>query len=135
MSIAIVRTVSFIALLLLSGCVTTYESDGLDLSPGRFGTLEHVDPLHGGVLVEKVDGERHGVRPARLYTFTPGEHSLTARANVAFNSSEAEVRWFDVQPGGHYAIRTAVDSEGWGFSIIDKDTGKRVDRKWSNSHP
>jgi hypothetical protein len=131
MSISIVRTAVATAVLVLAGCATTYQSDGLDASAGQSGILEHVDPAHSGVFVEQVDGKRHGIRPVELYRLTPGEHSLTARANVAFYRSLSEVRWFDVQPGGHYAIRTAADAGRWGFWIVDQDTGKRVDREWS----
>jgi hypothetical protein len=129
------RAVLLMLALALSGCATTYDSSDLNPSSGQFGTLEHVDPVHSGVMIEKVDGKRHGIRPADLYRFTPGEHSLTARANVAFNASSSAVRWFDVEPGGRYAIQTYVDAGQWGFWIINKKTGLRVDREWStHSH-
>ena len=69
----------------------------------------------------------------------PGEHSLSARANLAFYwSNNSEVRWFDAEPGGQYLIQVLTEpgTGQWGFAIIDRKSGARVDRLWfRNRHP
>jgi len=116
--------------LLASACTTTYMDNAAGLTMAQPGILVHKDPLRSGVLIDQVDGHRDGVRPATTYRFAPGEHSLRTRANVAFMSSEPQMIWFDVAPGGRYEMRTLVDpTHGvWGVGIFDTATGTRVDR-------
>ena len=132
------RLVFITFLILLAGCATTYTDANLrNISPGQTGTLEQSDPIHSGVVIDKMDGVWLGLRPKKLYQLAPGEHSLAVRANLAFYSSSSEVRWFDVAPGGSYSIQTIADTGtgGWAFGIIDKSTGERIDRLWSEKRP
>jgi hypothetical protein len=126
-----------VVLACLAGCATTYTSSNpANVPPEQFATVEQVDPMGSGMLIDHVDGKWHGFRPARLYQFTPGEHSLSARANLAFyTSNNSEVRWFDAEPGGQYLIQVLSEpaTGQWGFGVIDKKSGARVDRLWSRN--
>ena len=42
----------------LAGCATTYTSSNpSNLPPEQFATVEQVDPIHSGVLIDHVDGK------------------------------------------------------------------------------
>lgn len=118
--------------LLLSGCATSFTAPGAAQLPSeQLGILEHPDPVHGGIVIEQVDEKWRGTGLITSYRLTPGTHSLGVRVNLAFYSSARAQRWFDVKPGGRYLIQAATDraAERWGFWIIDKDSGQRVDRE------
>jgi hypothetical protein len=124
---------AILALALVSSGCASIESP--DLPAGQYGTLEHADPGHSGILIDRVDDRWAGIRPAKVFQLGPGEHSLKARANLPFYTSTPQLLWFDVAPGGRYLIQTfsAKETGQWGFGIIDASSGARVDRLWSNA--
>jgi len=132
MLLACCRYILILLCISVTGCATTYTSKGASQLPAQqLGTLEHPDPVHGGIVIERVDGQWRGVGLITSYRLTPGRHSLGVRVNRAFSASGRVVRWFDVKPGGRYLIEAATDTAAkrWGFWIIDKETGQRVDRE------
>ena len=134
-TLAVLRSVS-LAALLLSGCATTYVAgDVSHAGSGQFGTLEHDDPVHGGIVIEQIDGKWRGLGIIKSYQLSPGEHSLGVRVNLPFYSSKRVVRWFNVKAGERYSIEAATDEAAhrWGFWILDERTGVRVDREESAS--
>jgi len=116
--------------LTIAACASTYSGQGVEsLAPEQIGILEHDDPVNGGIVIEEVDGHWRGVGMMTRYRLTPGPHSLGVKVNLAFYSSDRVVRWLAVKPGKVYSIQAATDAGAlrWGFWIVDKATGERVD--------
>lgn len=124
------RLLCLLLAALLAACATRYVDPAA--REGRAATLVHPGALDTGVLIDRLDGKPLGVRPVSMFTLAPGEHSLRVRANAAFSRSTPVTCWFDAAPGGRYRVVAAVDRDaaGWGFAIVDEDTGQRVDRPY-----
>ena len=116
--------------VIVAGCASVYtDSAASGLSDNEVAILSHPDPVHGGIVIEQIDGRWRGTGLINTYRLSPGKHSMGVRVNLPFYRSDKVVRWIDVKPGGRYSVEAATDveAERWGFWVVDSGTRKRVD--------
>lgn len=130
MAFNVARRASWPLVLALTGCAGSYQSPGLRQVPeSKVAVLEHADPVHGGIVVQSIDGAWRGIGIKHQYLLTPGTHSVGVALNKAFLVSGEVTRLLEAKPGGRYEIKGLVDESAkrWDFVIIDKRSGLRVD--------
>jgi len=114
----------------LTSCAATFVDKSLTSeSANDVAILEHADPVHGGIVIEKIDGKWRGNGIINEYKLAPGAHTIGVLVNRAFYASGQVNRKFDVLAGHRYLIEGFTDEKNlkWGFRIIDKATNTQVD--------
>lgn len=117
--------------LTLSACASTYHSP--DLPTGDNSKIAILEPKEFSPLatffIDAIDGKSRGVGWFNRFELTPGRRSITAGANEYSLRSASITRYFTARAGIRYHFVVHVDhaAKRWGFSIVEVETGQRVD--------
>ncbi len=115
--------------LLLSSC-STYRMPNLpEGGYANIAVLEVKDKENHKFFITEVDGRFRGIGLIERYELTPGIRSIKAEVNPTYWGGDSITRYFDAQAGKQYffVINDDIQNKKWGFSIIEKTTGKKVD--------
>ena len=123
--------VVFLAFLLV-GCAATsvYKSPDLPQGgPGAIAVLEHEHFGGAKFFITHIDGRSRGIGWFSRFELTPGRRSVTAGINSGSFSGAGITRYFDAEPGKTYTFAVQDDPKAmrWSFSIVEKNSGTRVD--------
>jgi hypothetical protein len=120
-----------VTVLIVSACATVYRKPGTESLPSSaLGSLEVVHEGTWGVTIEEIDGQWRGMGKIQRYELPTGEHSIRAAVgNINYSGGGKIIRWFTVEAGKQYTIKTTLDpaSMRWGLVVLDNSTGQRID--------
>jgi len=127
--------IAFVVVNLASCAATFVDKSITSQSVDDIAILEHEDPIHGGIVIERIDGKWRGNGIIHEYKLAPGTHTIGVMINRAFYASTQQNATFTVLAGRRYVIRGYTEDDNaarkekikWDFQIIDKATGARVD--------
>jgi hypothetical protein len=115
----------------LGGCASTYKSPNLPQSgSSSIAVLEPKDFQIGAkFFITHIDGQSRGIGWFNRFELTPGRRSVTAAVNSYSFSGASITRYFTAEPGKTYQFVVYDDprERRWSFSIVEKESGTRVD--------
>lgn len=76
-----------------------------------------------------IDGQSRGIGWFKRFELTPGRRSVTAAVNHGSFKGPSITRSFSAEPGKNYLFVVHDDPKAmrWNFSIVEKESGSRVD--------
>lgn len=125
--LALITTIA--ATLTLTACASTFKSPDLPAGgPGATAVLEPKDFERGApFLITAVDGQSRGIGWFSRFELTPGRRAITASVNSYSLRGESITRYFTAESGKTYLFVAQDRVTHWNFSIVEKDSGIRVD--------
>lgn len=95
----------------------------------NIAVLEVKDKQLHKFFITEVDGRFRGIGLIERYELTPGIRSIKAEVNPTYWGGNSITRTFNAQAGKEYffVINDDIENKKWGFSIIEKTTGEKVD--------
>ncbi|WP_139200871.1 hypothetical protein [Polaromonas sp. JS666] len=117
---------------LLAGCAATsvYKSPDLPQGgPDAIAVLEHEHFGGAKFFITDIDGQPRGFGWFSRFELTPGRRSVTAGINSSSFKGAGITRYFNAEPGKTYTFAVQDDPKAmrWSFSIVEKNSGTRVD--------
>ena len=118
--------------IFLIGCAATsvYKSPDLPQGgPASIAVLEHEHLGGAKFFITHIDGQPRGAGWFSRFELTPGRRSVTASINSAHFKGASITRYFTAEAGKVYTFVVEDDPKAmrWGFSVVEKDSGTRVD--------
>jgi hypothetical protein len=121
----------FTVCALMAACASTYKSPGLPAGgASAIAVLEPKDFQIGAPFyISTIDGQPRGVGWFNRFELIPGRRAITVHPNSALYKGEGITRHFTAEAGMQYLLVVDNDwaSRRWGFSIVETESGKRVD--------
>ncbi len=115
----------------MSGCASTYRSP--DLAQGGTDAIAVLEPkdfqIGAKFFITNIDGQTRGIGWFNRFELKPGRRSVTAGVN-SYNFKGSNItRYFTAQAGMTYQFVVEDDPKAmrWSFSIVEKNSGRRVD--------
>lgn len=127
----VLRVALVVLCSILAACGHAYRSPGLPPSGDKGIAILEPEKYQSGAsfYVVAIDGKALGLGPFNRYELAPGRRSVTVQANPAVMVSGNLTRHFVAKADVRYKYIVAVDQKArqWSFSIVEADSGVRVD--------